>query len=280
MSDTLTSLDTATRSSGPETRSGGPRILHVMGTVATVDIRGDGSTDDQIEAIFEWFRQVEDRFSAWKSDSEVSRFARAELRPDQLSIDLREVLARCAEVEALSGGVFDIRRHRPDGLPDPTGLVKGWSVDRAVTLLLAWGATDFSVNVGGDAVVRGRPAPDRPWRVGIQHPFIRDRIAAVVAGTDFAVATSGTYERGEHILDARGGALPIGLASMTVVGPELGLADAYATAAFAMGRAGLGWVERLPGIPVTPSPPMGCRCGHRSSTAISCLSADPHLCRW
>jgi FAD:protein FMN transferase len=218
-----------------------------MGTVVTVDIRGDDGTDDQVEAIFEWFRQVDDRFSAWKPDSEVSRFARGELRLDQLSDDLREVLAACEEVEVLSGGVFDIRRHRPDGLPDPTGLVKGWSVDRAVAMLQAWGATDFSVNAGGDAVVRGRPTPDRPWRVGIQHPFIRDKVAAVVAGSDFAIATSGTYERGEHILDARAGALPTDLASMTVVGPELALADAYATAAFAMGRGGLGWLDAIPG---------------------------------
>jgi FAD:protein FMN transferase len=222
------------------------RILHVMGTVVTLDIRGGNGSDEHVEAIFEWFRQVDDRFSAWKPDSEVSRFARGELVEDQLSPDLREVLDACEEVRVLSDGIFDIRRHRADGLPDPTGLVKGWSVDRAVMLLESWGVTDFSVNAGGDAVVRGRPAAERWWRVGIQHPFLRDKVAGVVVGSDFAVATSGTYERGEHILDARAGTLPQGLASMTVIGPALGLADAYATAAFAMGRDGLDWLDAIP----------------------------------
>ena len=217
-----------------------------MGTVVTVDIRGSGRTDQLVEDVFGWFRAVDDRFSAWKPDSEVSRYARGELHDPQLSADLQEVLVTCEQVRALSRGAFDIRHHRPDGRPDPTGLVKGWSVDRAVTMLEAAGLTDFSVNAGGDAVVRGHPEPGRRWRVGIQHPAIRDRLAGVVSGTDFAVATSGTYERGEHILDPLADAPPAGLVSMTVIGPCLGLADAYATAAFVMGATqGLGWLDGI-----------------------------------
>ena len=219
-----------------------------MGTVVTVDIRGRGRSDALIERVFAWFREVDDRFSAWKPDSEASRYARGELAEAQLSPDLQEVLVGCEQVRLRSGGAFDIRRHRPDGQPDPTGLVKGWSVDRAVSMLEAAAVTDFSVNAGGDAVVRGRPEPGRTWRVGIQHPVIRDRLAGVVSGTDFAVATSGTYERGQHILDPRTGAPPAGLVSMTVIGPGLGLADAYATAAFVMGASeGLAWLEGIPG---------------------------------
>lgn len=225
-------------------------VLHTMGTVVSVDIRGEGGTTDHVEAVFEWFRQVDERFSPWRPQSEVSRHARGELADADLSDDLREVLDVCEWLRVRSGGVFDIRAHRPDGAPDPTGLVKGWSVDRAVWMLEAWGATDLSVNAGGDVVVRGSahvdPADPR-WRIGIQHPVLRDRVAAVVHGTDLAVATSGTYERGQHIVDARTGAPPSGLSGMTVVGPELGLADAFATTAFAMGLDGLDWLRGFDG---------------------------------
>ena len=62
-----------------------------------------------------------------------------------------------------------------------------------------------------------------------------------------AVATSGTYERGEHILDPHTGLAPEGVLSVTIVGEDLAVADAYATAAFAMGRAGARWAATLPG---------------------------------
>ena len=65
---------------------------------------------------------------------------------------------------------------------------------------------------------------------------------------DLAVATSGLYERGGHIVDGRTGTVPSGLRSVTVVGPTLALADAYATAAFAMGEDGLAWVAAQPGF--------------------------------
>ena len=75
--------------------------------------------------------------------------------------------------------------------------------------------------------------------MGIRHPCEHRSLAAVLtlAGAA-AVATSGTYERGPHILDPHTGHPAAGALSVTVVGPELATADAYATAAFAMGEAG------------------------------------------
>src|SRR5206468_2510144 len=84
--------------------------------------------------------------------------------------------------------------------------------------------------------------PGTPWRVGIQHPLQRDALAAVLASDELAVATSGTYERGEHIVDPIGGGRPQGVLSVTVAGPELATADAYATAAYAMGPRGAEWL--------------------------------------
>jgi FAD:protein FMN transferase len=59
------------------------------------------------------------------------------------------------------------------------------------------------------------------------------------------VATSGACERGEHIVDPHTGRPPEGVLSVTVLGPDLATADAYATAAFAMGRAGPAWTAAL-----------------------------------
>ena len=73
-----------------------------------------------------------------------------------------------------------------------------------------------------------------------------DRVAAVLAVTDLAVATSATYERGAHIIDPRTGEPTTGLASVTVVGPDLALADAFATAAFVMGLDALDWIDGQP----------------------------------
>ena len=60
--------------------------------------------------------------------------------------------------------------------------------------------------------------------------------------SDRAVATSGDYERGDHIADPRTGRAATGLRSVTVVGPRLAFTDAYATAVFAMGLDGLTWL--------------------------------------
>ncbi len=131
------------------------------------------------------------------------------------------------------------------GVVDPSGLVKGWSVDRAALILEEAGARNYSIYAGGDIRVRGCPAPQPYWRIGIQHPLLRDKVAAVVIATNLAIATSGAYERGEHIIDPHTGRPPTDVLSVTVVGPDLGTADAYATAAYAMGRAGLSWTARL-----------------------------------
>jgi FAD:protein FMN transferase len=112
-------------------------------------------------------------------------------------------------------------------------------------MLVEAGARNLCVHAGGDVRVRGERAPGRPWRVGIQHPWQRDRVAAVLRTRDLAVATSGSYERGSHVVDPRTGRAPEGVLSVTVLGADLGTADAYATAAFAMGVEGPAWTARL-----------------------------------
>ena len=147
---------------------------------------------------------------------------------------MREVLADCAALHAATGGWFDARA---TGRLDPSGYVKGWAVDRAARPRRG---PRWCINAGGDLRVGGGP-----WRIGIQHPRRRDRVAAVLELTDAAVATSGAYERGAHVLDPHTRRPAAGALSVTVLGPRLGIADAYATAAFAMGEAGPAWTAGL-----------------------------------
>jgi thiamine biosynthesis lipoprotein len=221
------------------------RLEHVMGTAVSVDIREPWVTEEAVDRYFAWLREVDARFSTYRPDSEISRIGRGELAMAEAHPDVREVLELCEEVGRRSGGVFTVWRHA--GGIDPSALVKGWSVERGVRILCEAGARNLCINAGGDVLARGVPEPGRAWRVGIRHPEIAGRVAAVLAVSDLAVATSGLYERGDHILDPRSGTPARGLLSMTVVGPSLALADAYSTAAFVMGEAGVGWVASTPG---------------------------------
>lgn len=219
-----------------------------MGTAIVIDVRGPGADDRVLEgavdAAFDHFRDVDARFSTYKADSEVSRLNRAELPEDACSPDLRAVLQMCADARVVSDGYFDIRSHRTDGLLDPSGLVKGWSVEGAAHLLETAGARDYCINAAGDILLRGNAQPGTPWRIGIRNPWDPRTIAAILSADDLAIATSGAYERGEHVIVPHTGRPPDGIASMTVVGPSLTWADAWATAAYAMGVRGVEWVAR------------------------------------
>jgi FAD:protein FMN transferase len=223
------------------------RVEHVMGTAVSVHVREGDLDAADLGPAFAYLREVDARFSTYRPDSEISRLGRGELHEEDCSQDVRQVLAVCDDLYRTSDGYFDARGYRPGRTPDPTALVKGWSVEEAAWMLQESGARRFAINAGGDVVVRGGIAPGRPWRVGIRHPGRADRLAAVLLISDGAVATSGAYERGGHVLDPHTGAPPCELASLSVVGPSLTYADAYATAAFAMGVEGLLWVAARPG---------------------------------
>jgi thiamine biosynthesis lipoprotein len=221
--------------------------IDVMGTGATVELHKPLTAVEAArlaDAVFAWLHEVDCRFSTYRADSEVCRLDRGELSTVDCSDDLRYVLDQCARLWKETDGYFDVYA---TGRLDPSGYVKGWSVQWASQLLTAAGAGNHLVDAGGDLQCRGRPAPDTNWDIGIRHPWRPDHMAWVLSGTDLAVATSGTYERGHHVIDPRSGTPATALRSVTVVGRDLADADAYATAALAMGRAGLGWLARLPG---------------------------------
>jgi FAD:protein FMN transferase len=217
-----------------------------MGTVATVELCDPVPADAErlVDDIFGWFHEVDQRFSTYKVDSEVNRLSRGEVRVEQCSADLRYVLDQCTDLWQRTDGYFDAYA---TGRLDPSGFVKGWSVQVASERLTAAGAVNHYVDAGGDIQTRGRPSPDDEWQIGIRHPWEHDRICWLLSGTDLAVATSGTYERGLHVINPRTGDPAAALRSVTVVGRDLAEADAYATAAVAMGVAGLNWLADLHG---------------------------------
>jgi FAD:protein FMN transferase len=217
------------------------RVEHLMGFPISVDLR-DGSPPDA-DRVFDWLREVDLRFSPFRLTSEVSRLGRGE--PLEISDDLRHVLDLCDQYEKRSGGAF--RARLPGRNLDPCAVVKGWSVQRAATMLRDRGLERFCINAGGDVVTSGEPTEGQPWRVGIRHPDNPKQVSAVLGVRNGAVATSAAYERGHHIFDGRTGLPAYGLLSITVHADDLTTADATATAAFAMGTDGPAWAAEQPG---------------------------------
>lgn len=225
--------------------SGLRRVEDVMGMAVSLEIADPlprARLDVLADGVFEWLHEVDRRFSTFKEESEVSRLGRGELRLEDCSPDVRFVLDQCAELWRRTDGYFDVYA---TGRLDPSGYVKGWAVQVASDRLLEAGAQRHWINAGGDIRARGGPVPGQPWRIGIRHPWEPMKVSWVLAGTDLAVATSGTYERGLHVIDPLRGEPASALRSVTVVGNDLALADAYATAALAMGLPGLKWLARL-----------------------------------
>ena len=171
------------------------RVEEIMGMPIVADVRDEGVDDALVERVFDWLRFVDATFSTYKADSEVSRLNRDELPLRDCHPDVRFVVARCRELRDETGGYFDAEAVVP-GKIDPSGLVKGWSVDCAAAILDEAGLGNYALNAGGDIRLRGDALPERRWRIGIQHPRRRDSIAAVVEADDLAVATSGAYVRG------------------------------------------------------------------------------------
>jgi thiamine biosynthesis lipoprotein len=219
-----------------------------MGTVVSFELRlGDASERDGFVALAKACARLDRAdavFSTWKPNSPMSLLRANALPLDKAPGEVAEVLELCAAARETSAGCFDPWK-MPGGL-DPTGLVKGWAAERALSELRAAGVRAAIVSAGGDLATLGGPTPGRPWRIGVRDPWAADRIACVVESPG-AVATSGCYERGSHVIDPRSGRPETRCESATVAGKELWLADALATGLLVAGEEGLCWLEALDG---------------------------------
>ena len=222
-------------------------VEHVMGTPISLALRGLHAGDSR--GVGAWaatlavLRAADRVFSTYRADSVISQLGRDEITladcPPEVAGQVREVLALGEAAERDSGGAFAIRR---GGVLDPSGVVKGWATERAAAHLAALPDTDFCLSAGGDITCRTLDPAAPPWRIGIEDPHDPSRLVAVVPMRTGAVATSGAAHRGAHIIDARTGRPPLGLASVTVVGASLTAADIDATAAYALGPDAARWL--------------------------------------
>jgi len=192
-----------------------------------------------VEEAFDLVREADRLFSTYQHDSEVSRIRRSELDPAQADPLVRQVIALCHQAGELTEGAFTDRLPGDDGVLrfDPTGLVKGWAADRAASRLADLPGASYCLNAGGDVVVGGTDGrasggPGAVWRIGIEDPRDRSRIAEVVELHHGGVATSGTAARGAHLYDSATGTFVDRTESVTVLGPSLMWADVWATALF------------------------------------------------
>lgn len=223
---------------------------HVWTTVVTIDVRGaDLPAPDVAEvlrACAQFTHDVDSWFSPFRDDSAVCAIRRGELTEADAPAPVPEVLAECRRARDITSGVFDPWGSDTAGF-DPSGYVKGWAAGRMAAMVTSAGFANVCVNAGGDVSCRGEQSPGHPWAVGIQHPARRDDVVRVVHARDNAVATSGRYERGEHIFDPTTGGSPRRmLDSATVVGPDAGLADALATALVIAGAYGVRFLREIP----------------------------------
>jgi thiamine biosynthesis lipoprotein len=224
-----------------------------MGMPISLALRGRHTTDaaarDAWAEVLADLREVDRVFSTYRDDSFVSRLARGEISVADCPPEVAEVLDLGMLARVQSDGAFDVRRRGPDGsvVLDPSGVVKGWAVERASGWLHALADTDFCLSAGGDMVCHAEDVDGAPWWVGIEDPADPMRLIGSVPVWRGAVATSGTTHRGSHLVDARTGRAPRRVASVTVIGATLTWADIDATAAYALDGEAADWLRTRPG---------------------------------
>jgi thiamine biosynthesis lipoprotein len=218
----------------------------MMGMPITLEVLDPAASSETLEMVFAYFDYIDHTFSTYKEDSEISRINQGRLALAQASEDMQTIFALSEWTKKVTDGYFDILRN---GSYDPSGIVKGWAIFNAAEMLREQGFANYYVDAGGDIQMAGTNAQGQPWRLGIRNPFNPQEIVKVLTVSNCGVATSGTYVRGGHIYNPKdSGQLVTDIVSLTVVGPDIYQADRFATAAFAMGPAGIVFIENLPGF--------------------------------
>lgn len=219
----------------------------IMGMPIVIKIVDDSAAEKDIDDIFRYFQSVDKKFSTYKKDSEISRFNRKEIQEKNLSGEMKLIFRLSEQTKKETNGFFDIKK--ANGLIDPSGLVKGWAIWEAAKLVQKMGFKNFFIEAGGDIQAEGLNEEGKKWRVGIRNPFSKAEIVKVLSVSDNGVATSGTYERGQHIYDPHTKNSELRqIVSITVVGPNIYEADRFATAAFAMQQEGIHFIEKQKGL--------------------------------
>jgi thiamine biosynthesis lipoprotein len=213
--------------------------MHVI-----IEIVDSGVTEKIFKEIFDYFTYIDKTFSPFKKESELTKINHGRLLKKDWSRDMKTVFKLCEQTKNETFGYFNIEKNQEF---DPLGLVKGWAINNAANILKRKGFKNFYVEAGGDIQVTGANKENELWKIGIQNPFDLKKNIKVVVLDNQGIATSGTYLRGQHIRNPFFPEKEIKeIVSLTVIGPNIYEADRFATAAFAMGKKGIGFIEKLP----------------------------------
>jgi thiamine biosynthesis lipoprotein len=217
------------------------QVEQIMGIPISIDIP-DAADGSAFEAAFARLKQIDGRFSLYKPESEASRLANGEITENQTTDEMKRVIRACRQAEAKTDGYFSAWA---GGSFDPSGYVKGWAIAEAGKSIEESSYKTFCIGAGGDILACS--AGEKVWEIGIQNPRDKTKILNLLSISNGAVATSGTYERGKHIINPRTRRPADGLLSVSVTGPDIVWADVLATAVFAMGKAGKKFMKSQPG---------------------------------
>ncbi len=217
----------------------------IMGMTIVVEVIDNDVTQKSLEKIFSYFRAVDRQFSPYKRDSEVSKINRGEIAKDDYSLEMKEVIKLAQETQLETEGFFNIYHN---GRLDPSGIVKGWAIQKAAEMLKEMGFKNFYINAGGDIQVLGRNNKGKNWSVGIKNPFNTKQIVKAVVLKNESIATSGIYIRGQHIYNPHKEKHSANIVSLSVISKNIFDSDRFATAAFAMGEKGIYFLESLKGV--------------------------------
>jgi thiamine biosynthesis lipoprotein len=217
-----------------------------MGMPITIEIVDRRASDKDFKMIFKYFTAIDEIYSTYKNSSVISKINRGEITINEVSDEVKLIFSLAEKTKKESGGYFDISK---DGVIDPSGIVKGWAIFKAAEILLGNGYENFYIDAGGDIQVAGKNNEGKFWTIGIKNPFNKEEIIKVLQLKNKGVATSGNYMRGDHIYNPKkSGEVIDEIVSLTVVGPNVYEADRFATAAFAMGKKGIEFIEKLDGF--------------------------------
>lgn len=220
----------------------------IMGMPVVIEMADKEIKQELFEEIFAYFTYVDEKFSTYKDGSEITAINKGGLKEGEYSKDMKQVFELAKETKQATKGYFDVTT--PNDSYDPSGLVKGWAIYNAAQLLRDHGVSNFYIEIAGDIEVAGKSTSGKPWQIGIQNPFNKKReIVKVMHLSNKGIATSGSYVRGHHIYNPIENRLADSdIVSLTVIGPNIYEADRFATAAFAMGRKGINFIEELDGF--------------------------------
>lgn len=219
----------------------------IMGMPIRLRIVGEEVSEALFEKAFSLLEDIDERFSTYKETSEISKINRDEIAEGAWSIDMEEVFEIAEVTKEETGGYFDIEK--PDGTIDPSGVVKGWAIQKVYEFLIEEGVENFLIDIAGDIATHGVNEKGESWALGIKNPLNETEVIKIVYPKGAGMATSGTYARGAHIYNPHIPSDPLDtFISLTVVAPTILLADLLATSAFAMGAKGMEYLQELDGV--------------------------------